>query len=365
MLSEELLDAIYAIATDDECFATLLQRLAAQFGCRSAAFVYGDAVSPAADLTLGYGVIGTPAALARYADYAPIDPAPAAFAALPIGTAAATDRLFSPAVRKASRFLKEFYHPLGLYEALAGPIARADGKYGVLAVHRGADRPPFSDAEIATFSEIASHVARAVALRGRFFAVAKAADHRGSMLERVATGVLVVDAAGQLLEANRAARIILGRGDGLMLSRAGRVRADDRPADAELRAILAGNRAPGPTIVCVPRADRTIGYALRLTAAGNQGSAVPDSVWVVQIAEDFLPAGDLEQTLAHTLGLTRPSAKLTIALINGETLQSYAQQAGISQNTAKFHLRAAFRVTNTRRQSELIRLAVSMLQGLG
>ena len=154
-----MLEAIYDIVGREEALCTLLAHLARRSDCPSAAIVYIDSVRPLAAIEVGHGLF-TDVVRARYhAEFAAIDPAPAALARLKIGEAAATDRVFSPGERAESRFLKEFYHPLGLQEAMGAPIAAALGRFGIVAVHCGAARPPFGDAEIAEFAELATHIA--------------------------------------------------------------------------------------------------------------------------------------------------------------------------------------------------------------
>lgn len=360
MLDENFLDAIYAIVANDEALAGLLARLASRFGCISSALFYGDRAKPAADIVLAHGVFDAKVQ-ARYLEhYASIDPAPAAIAALPLGVAGATDRIFTSEEERSSRFLLEFYHPLGLYEALAAPIARVDGRSGILAVHRGNDRPSFTDEEIQDFGAIASHVARAVVLRSRFFATKLAAELRGIILDGLPAGVIAVERHGRLVEANAAARAILARGDGLALSRPGRIRAVDKNADGVLSAAIA-TASSVSQIVLVPRGDDHRPYALKISADPGIRSA---SWVIIRIAEGSTPPVDVESVLTRALGLSASSAAVTAALMRGEDTRAYAKRAGISENTVKFHLKSAFRATGTRRQSELVQLATATLRDL-
>lgn len=360
MLDENFLDTIYAIVADDEALRRLVERLANRYGCISAALVYGDRAKPAADIALGYGVFDA-AAQARYLEgYASIDPAPAAFAALPLGVASATDRMFSLEHRMYSRFVVEFYHPLGLYEALAAPIARVNGRSGILAVHRGRNRPSFADEEIEEFGEIALHVARAMVMRTRFFDAQEAAERREAILDGMTAGVMAVERHGRLVEANAAARAILARSDGLALSRSGRLRAMDKNADTSLNLAIT-TASSDPRIVLIPRGDDDRPYALKVSA--SPGSS--QSPWVIiRLADGSMPAVDVEGVLTSALGLSASSAALTAALMRGEDIRIYAKRAGISENTVKFHLKSAFRATGTRRQLELVQLATATLRDL-
>ena len=74
---------------------TLLAGLAQAFRCGSAALVYKDRATPAADITLAHGPFADPALRQRYAsEFAALDPALAALGRLAIGEVADTDTLF-------------------------------------------------------------------------------------------------------------------------------------------------------------------------------------------------------------------------------------------------------------------------------
>jgi DNA-binding CsgD family transcriptional regulator len=58
-------------------------------------------------------------------------------------------------------------------------------------------------------------------------------------------------------------------------------------------------------------------------------------------------------------GLTRGEAKLTLALLNGNSLKQIADCLGISYETTRTHLKRILSKTGTRRQGELVRLLLT------
>jgi DNA-binding CsgD family transcriptional regulator len=52
------------------------------------------------------------------------------------------------------------------------------------------------------------------------------------------------------------------------------------------------------------------------------------------------------------------------ALAAGEAPQDYAEHAGISMNTGRFHLKTAYARTGVHRQSDLVRLITAALRDL-
>jgi DNA-binding CsgD family transcriptional regulator len=65
---------------------------------------------------------------------------------------------------------------------------------------------------------------------------------------------------------------------------------------------------------------------------------------------------EIESTWAHKYSLTPAEMRLTAHLVKGGTIASYAKAQGISRNTARNQLQAAYCKTGTHRQAELVSL---------
>ena len=108
-------------------------------------------------------------------------------------------------------------------------------------------------------------------------------------------------------------------------------------------------------------------FALRVTMRPESVSRlrVDDARAIVLISDPERGPTDPTRLLMDIFGLTAPSAQLVVALLDGADLAAYAKQAGRSVNTAKFHLKAAFAATGTRRQIDLIRAVNAVVRDLG
>ena len=81
---------------------------------------------------------------------------------------------------------------------------------------------------------------------------------------------------------------------------------------------------------------------------------VPAAIVYIRDPEsEGLPATD---ALIAMFGLTPAEARLAQAIAAGTSLKDYAEVAGVSINTVRTHLAHIFTKTDTRRQSDLIRL---------
>lgn len=354
----ELILAIYACVTSDEAMRRCLEMLAARFACVSAALIYQDETRAAADIAFGHGVVDE-AAQARYrAEFARYDPAPAAMAALDLGSVTATGRLFDDEDPRHRHFLSNFYHPLGLREALGGPVARQDGQFGIVAVQRGPDRGPFDDADIAGFERLMPHFLQAIRLRRTFFHLEQRAKDLSSIVETIGPGVLILGPDRRLAEANVAARTILNRRDGIILDPRGYVFLLANPEDNRFERLLDA-RVP---LRSVRRngggggAMQPLPYTVRLTRSDRARDAI-----IARIHDPDRNWPDAERTLTAAFGLSQPAAALTLALIAGDDLASYGKRAGITLNTVKFHLKTAFAATGTSRQADLVRRTLSVI----
>lgn len=178
--------------------------------------------------------------------------------------------------------------------------------------------------------------------------------------------LLIFSPAGQLTHANRAARRVLDRRDGLVLNRAGRLVAADPACNRQLAALFFGTRPALPLVMRVPRQDGATAYTLRVSALEDERVlSVRSATGLLVAAHDpDSETGDVTGLLATAFALSPPVARLVGALLQGVDLDSYARINRISPNTVKFHLKTAFAMTGTKRQSDLIRVAGALVRDL-
>jgi DNA-binding CsgD family transcriptional regulator len=189
-----------------------------------------------------------------------------------------------------------------------------------------------------------------------------------ALVDALAAGVLVLDRGGRAIHVNRRAAAILARGDGLGLDRSLRLTALQPAAQQQLAAVLAtvasGRAASG--VVRAPRRCAGPAYTLTVARPGALGAAAGgDAPGILALihAPDDAPAVPTATLRAH-LGLTAREAEIVCSLVAGIRLVGFAARAGISVNTAKFHLRAIYAKTGTHTQAGLVARAVMLLAGL-
>src|SRR3954470_21007992 len=109
-----LLDMVYRGVTESAALSDALQSMMQIFGCSSAALVSVEPLTPDSTLALTAGVLHENTKL--YHQFSRIDPAPVMFSRLPVGTASATNRIFTADELREIVFFQEFLRPISLVE---------------------------------------------------------------------------------------------------------------------------------------------------------------------------------------------------------------------------------------------------------
>lgn len=278
-----------------------------------------------------------------------------------------TYRLLAEETRKPGVFFNEFFRPLGLEECLGGTLASTKGRFAMVGLQRQRDRKPFDDDDIARLEALMPHLARALQLRRSFLELEGAAGAMSEMCDRLAAGVVALDEYGRSLFVNAAARRIANAGDGLSIGRGGRLFALNRSANNRLAELENDVRSGGAGGVV--RATRAAGrppYGIMvapffLDQGVDTRRSRPRGVMFI-IHDPLLKAQSDAQTIAALFGLPKGTAQLVAAIAANEELQAYADRTGISMNTVRYHLKAAYGRTGVRRQSELVRLVATALR---
>lgn len=365
-----LLDAIYEGALDEQALERALDLMVARLSVRSAVIVLADLQRPDNST-----VVATQAfrpGLRSYAEhFGALDPAPGAFArALPAFKAASTEAILDDGA-KAGEFFHDFYVPMGFAETLGGAVLADGARWSLTGFHRGADRRPFDADDIHYVEQTLPHFARALQMRrslGRLFARAEGLE---AAADRLVAGLVLLDASGISVFANRAMRAIARRGDGIGLDRAGRPVPVSRDARAELGRLIEEARRGGPGgIVSAPRGAGDRPYSLLVAPcpaplAGRTWDRAGAPAVIVLVHDPAAGVVDPARLIAEGLGLPPGAARLVAALAGDADLQVHAAREGITIHTARFHLRTALARTGTRTQAELVRLAVAFLRDVG
>lgn len=188
-------------------------------------------------------------------------------------------------------------------------------------------------------------------------------------LNRLPTGVVVVDGDANILFMNSLGTEYLASGDGLTMSPAGLCRTNRQSETAELHrlvksAVTAGSEAMAHALaVTREESDRPLSVVIAPLPAEHSNGRV--AVLLINAPErQTLPS---VETVAKLFDLTDAEARLALALSEGQRIEDASETLGITVNSARTYLKRIFSKTDVTRQAELVRLilAAPTLSDLG
>jgi hypothetical protein len=366
-LEQKIIDAVYRGACDQTGLERAIELIAQYFDSGGAVLAEFDYAAPEAQLTIGARTIDN-TFFVNYADYAAFDPAPRAFAAMPVETVSTTDRMFSRETLRADVFLNEFLLPRDVDAAVGGPLLSAGGRFALVAVHQATNRRRFGDDDIARLERLTPHLTRALQIRRLFLQ----SEWRGRVLEsiinRSRTGMIGLSGDGPALFVNAAAQAVAAARDGIGLDRDGHLVISDRTAAKRLTALetdVARGGAGG--LMRIPRLSGRVSYVVLVSPLPSGDEVLPKarSGILIAIHDPSRRMASAAQRIAHILHVPPGAAKVVEAMLEGIELKDYAGRAGVSMNTIKFHLKTTFARTESRNQADLVRKAMMALSDLG
>jgi len=263
-------------------------------------------------------------------------------------------------------YYHDFMKPLGL--AACGPmghtIAMEEGRpSAVIALFKREGERPWRPRDCALGDLLVPHLARANELRQRAHQTSALAE----ALDRLPTGVMLLDARGHVVLRNRSADRILELEDGLMLHegmpRAARA-ADNAVLQQMIRQVIEAHAAGHPSdgnVMALTRPSSRRGFPLMISSllTAGPGHTLHDALAVLYITDVEGQMLQRSEPLRKLYALTQAEVELVELLCDGWSLEQAASHRGVTMNTARSQLKQIFFKTGTSRQSELVRLVLA------
>jgi DNA-binding CsgD family transcriptional regulator len=265
--------------------------------------------------------------------------------------------------RKSDHFF-QMGKPLGFVHSIASIVSRQYGGETSISFYRAEEAPGYAERERLLLDVFVPHIRRALGLYRKLNSIDTQAAALQSSIDALQSAILLINRTGNVIFINAAGEQLVRRCPELAISR-DRLRAGSHVDTVHLehltkRATGADGRRPSGGALAILRSNGR--RALQVVAAplpvDNRAASLAGSGAVALIAiHDPSDQTCVPQNVAATLfGLTPAEARLLLALGNGKSLKEYSEEAQISQNTARTHLRSVFSKTDTSRQSDLVRL---------
>ena len=263
-------------------------------------------------------------------------------------------------------YYREWMKPLGFAPCapMAHTVAIENGSpAAAIVLYKREGQRPWRAGDTALGDLLVPHLARAYALHQHMTANAALAE----ALDRMPTGVMLLDALGKVILRNRSADNILGMGDGLLLDD-GVPRAMRGPDNAVLQQLIrqaVEAKTPGSSleshVMAVTRPSGRRAFPLRLASllSAKPEHTLHDAVAVLYVTDVEAQTLQHNEPLRKLYALTHAEVELVELLCDGWSLEEASAQRGVTMNTARSQLKQIFFKTGTSRQSELVRLVLA------
>jgi DNA-binding CsgD family transcriptional regulator/PAS domain-containing protein len=239
----------------------------------------------------------------------------------------------------------------------------------VLGLFRSREEMPYADPDTETLSAVIPHIRRALRIRRKLYNEELEIRSLQSSLEALQMGVALVSSEGEVLHTNAVAGEFLERSTGLSLVgrrfffRNKTQMAEFHETIRHFRAQRQVGNVPGRAGMAI--ANRDSGDDLMLIMCPfplNSGlSRLIDGEMPAAVILLFDPRRRIEtedEVLTRMFGLTPSEARLTALLVSGMSVKQASERRGITEGTARQHLKAVFAKTGVASQQELLALVI-------
>jgi DNA-binding CsgD family transcriptional regulator len=245
----------------------------------------------------------------------------------------------------------------GTRHHITASVVLPDGFEAGVSVHFAAAQGVASEAVQREMRALFPHFARALRLGFRHAEAVQQSWWDGLSGDQ-SKALVLLDDAGRVLRSTPAAESVFRRNDGLTVS-AGHLQCADAASDEGLkhaisRACTRWNAAAAG--VCVRRAHARSPYSVSTyPLVQRRRFLVPHGAAALVTIDD--PSANVRGLATHhkeMLGFTSRQGQVADLLLAGHSLESLAATLGITEDTARSHLKSLFQKTGTSRQTALL-----------
>lgn len=270
----------------------------------------------------------------------------------------------------ASRFYREVLRPHGYCDAAISIFAKTSNRFGAISLSHTTEQGEWNVTQLHDVRKIVPHVRRAVTISDLLDARTLHQDMLSTTLDLLTVGIILVDSHARVIHANHAGLQHLD--DRTALRRDGDYLSARLPvASQDLREAIAA--AANGTTVTLPKSGSVVSvpgahgsdlavWALPLDSGLRSNLAAP---FAANVALFIRELGDTSpfpgELFVKRYKISSAECRVLMMLVQGLSLAETCDALGISEPTGKTHLTHLFAKTGTKRQSELMRLAMSAL----
>lgn len=223
---------------------------------------------------------------------------------------------------------------------------------------RSVQQPDFDETDRARLKLVLPHISRSLGVLQRLRSAELTVATSLAALDRLPSGILLLDAFGEVVFANRVAQHMLEDGDGLHLPRMCPVTSfgdlgtngtsDSHSIRLAINATLNRDAYAASHFsqsIKVPRPSGKAGYSLQVSALGghNEFAGGKNTYAAIVFIDDDARKVDVDPlALQRAYGLTSTEATVAITLLEFVAAKGVGNVLGMSPHTVRTHIRAIY-----------------------
>jgi DNA-binding CsgD family transcriptional regulator/PAS domain-containing protein len=252
---------------------------------------------------------------------------------------------------------------------LAITAANNRDRFGYLVLYRPVNGDDYATDEIRLMTELRQHVVRAMRMGAELARERGRATNLMGLLDRLASGIFILDEAGRVIFANATGERLIVEADGLGIEQSRLT-----PADASARAPFEAAVAAARTMSKTASAGKGFLFARPSGRTAYRVEVVPLQpgrfdeghrhrgavlVWIDDPSHGLALS---QHRLRELYSLGPGEARLVLDLAAGKRLADIADERGIARSTLKTQLERIYAKTGIRRQGDLARLWAGLVR---
>lgn len=266
-----------------------------------------------------------------------------------------------------SDYYNGFLKPRDCYHLLRISLQVEDHTHQSISLTRSRSADAFEKSDVELASRLLPHLQRVALITHRLQTSGVTLAAIATLLEDNPTGIVLLSHSGKVLLANRTVREMAHLADAFRL-RQDRIEVLREGDNALLQHLIRGATGQSDIMelrggpVSLPRRSGRRDYAVMVAplAVASEVLERPGAVACILITDPETVPKRPQAMLRQIYGMTEGEVRLADRLIGGDSPERAAAALGIKVSTARVHLAALFRKTQTHRQVELVRLLLSL-----
>jgi len=367
---DEVVASIYRATTEHEQWSVVVEKIGRRLGSSLAAVhvhAHAGDVEPAT--TIAAWGRQAPPGLRDYESYYATRNVWVQHGAhlLTPGAILTGEQMCPDAVLLRSEYYLDFLRPMDVRYSIRAVLSADPEPLSYFSAGRPHKSRPFGEKERRVLAAVTPHLIQAIRIQSRMEAILASRHAFSGALERLPLAVIFLDRRCRAVEMNSSARKLVETGDGLRLER-GVLVAHDTRAEVQLQQMIFGAAAVDSGrflqhggALALPRPEGRPPLTAMVAPTGVTGlfPASRSARVVVLVEEPARRANAPFAAFTKSHGLSPAETGLASRLVKGLSLRQAAAELGISDNTARSHLKHVFAKTGARRQADLVRRALT------